>query len=572
MLQPGQIVGGKYRLDRVIGQGAFATVWAATSAPSGRPVAVKVLADAPARRPSTVARFLKEARICATSIHPAIVSVEDLGQTDEGVPYLVMELLEGHTLDQVLRVKGSLPWTMAVEILTQLLEGLAAAHGLGIIHRDIKPANIFLVDPTCPGPPVRLLDLGLARDLADDQRLTRTGQVVGTANYLPPETLLDQQPKGGTKSGDVFASGMVLFVSLTGRFPFLTNTGAATPAAEVFARAMFYKSGAALPGPTDVDPSIPRPVDLVVRRALALAPSQRYADAGAMLAALRAATQELLRPSSPEELSQNLAKTCLGTPSVVADLGLDALAAEEPEVEVSLGSFAPLAPSPTESEIWSPQPPEPWASPPSGQSSRPPVLPAGVVAPPGGNAPLPAPLAALPIMMVGSSPQPPPLDAGVGSGRGRGRGRESLPARSSAPGRPGGSSLPPRPTRPSWLRRSRIGLSLLGAGVGTVIGVLLLGAVAAWHFAGRPEPVEGAARPPATAPRVVEVPVRGLPAGAQVRLDGRPLSGAVIRGVEGSRVVLEVDAATYEPLRLELQLQDGAAVDLGGRLRPRRAP
>ena len=108
MTHQGQLVGGKYRLDRVIGQGSFATVWAAINTMIDREVALKILSDAPARKKSIVARFINEAKLCANAIHPVIVSVEDIGQTDEGIPYLVMELLEGNSLHQVLKERGSL--------------------------------------------------------------------------------------------------------------------------------------------------------------------------------------------------------------------------------------------------------------------------------------------------------------------------------------------------------------------------------------------------------------------------------------------------------------------------------
>lgn len=532
MLQPGQVIGGTYRLEGAIGHGAFATVWAASNTLTDQQVALKILADAPARRPTVVARFFKEARICATPIHPTVVTVKDMGQTDEGLPYLVMELLIGHTLDQLLRSKGSLPWAMCVEVMQHVLSGLSAAHQRDIIHRDIKPSNIFLVETACSGPPVRVLDLGLARDLSDDKRLTRTGQVVGTANYLSPETLLDEQPKGGTKSGDVFAAGMVMFVSLTGRFPFLTAAQAATPAAEVFARASFYKSRAPLPGPFDFDSTVPMPLDRVVRQALNVDCSQRYADAPDMLADLEKAAQEILPSSDREDFSESLAKTCLGLPSYLADADL----IQSGEAEV-VAPFAGLGLDCVQ-------------SPSLAKTS-----------------------AAFPIKMVGS-PVPPALDFGGEHGP-QDSPRPSASSRPSMPGRASGPSLPGS-SRPSWIRRSRVGLSLVGIAVGTLMGAMILGGIVVWRLMVK-QPAVIATQPTghastkinATIPRqLVEMELQGLPEGASVLLDDKRVEGTVIRGHAGSSSILAVESPLFEPLRFELTFAAGKSLDVAPRLRP----
>lgn len=533
MLQPGQVIGGTYRLERAIGYGAFATVWAATNTLTEQPVALKILADVPAKRPTVVARFFKEARICATPIHPTVVTVKDMGQTDEGIPYIAMELLIGHTLDQVLRAKGSLPWAMCVEVMQHVLAGLSAAHQRDIIHRDIKPSNIFLVETSCSGPPVRVLDLGLARDLADDKRLTRTGQVVGTANYLPPETLLDEQPKGGTKSGDVFAAGMVLFVALTGRFPFLTTGQAATPVAEVFARASFYKSRAPLPGPLDFDSTLPVSLDRVVRKALNVDRSQRYADAPNMLADLEKATQEILPGSDRGELTENLAQTCLGLPSNLADA--DLIESGEAEVVAPFeGLGFDCAPSPSLAKT----------------------------------------SVAYPIQVVGVSPVPPEIEVVGAQGphdspRPSASSRPSMPSRASAPSLPGSS-------RPSWIRRSPVGLSLVGIVVGTLMGAMILGGIVVWRLVVRPQAVivtqpsgHASTKAHATIPRpLVEMELQGVPEGASVRLDDQQIEGTAIRGPLGSRAVLFVESASYEPLRFELTFSPGKNLDVAAHLRP----
>ncbi len=442
MPELGQVIAGKYRLERILGQGAFATVWAAASIVLDRDVALKILAEGPARKRSTVERFIKEARICATPIHPTIVAVEDIGQTEQGLPYLVMELLEGRTLDDVLRKTGALPWSMVLELSRHLLEGLSAAHERNIIHRDIKPGNLFLMRDPNAGPPLRILDLGLARDLSsEDKRLTQTGQVVGTANYLPPETLLDEQPKGGTKAGDVFAVGMVMFAALTGRFPFLAGSAKSNPAAEVYARAKFYKSREPLPGPTDYDTSVPVALDKIVRRALAIDPSERFENCIAMCDALVGAMTEMTPCGTRDSLAETRIdyyrpemETCIET--------------EPPDVWAALFDFANI------------------------QSSGPPLVPQVATSP-------------RPVLSVNSSAAPPPEGAPLGG----------LPAASSPP-MPATmfSPAPPPPphearvtvhSRPSSKpskKKSKVVLILLGAVAGAILSVALLGAIVVWQL------------------------------------------------------------------------------------------
>jgi serine/threonine-protein kinase len=298
MVAPGHIIANKYRLDRLIGKGAFATVWAATNMLIDRQIALKVLHPQVAADPTAVARLLREAKIAAKSLHPTLVHVEDIGQTEKGLPFLVMEYLHGQSLATVLRYQGKLSCTVAAEILRQCLEGLAAAHQHDVIHRDIKPANVFVVSEARQGVPIRLLDLGLARDLSECNRLTQTGRLVGTANFLAPEILLAQVPEGGTKQADVFAMGMVFFLMLTRRLPFETDPPLATPAAEIIYRARYYQSGPVLPGPAQYEPNVPPAVDAFVRRALCLEPDKRYRDARHMVTEL---SKVVTPPSSKEK-------------------------------------------------------------------------------------------------------------------------------------------------------------------------------------------------------------------------------------------------------------------------------
>lgn len=287
----GQILAGKYRLERFLGSGGFASVWAARNIELDRAVALKILADNFARIPGAVERFSREARIASRYIHPTICRVEDVCRTDADVPFLVMELLEGSTLDELLSESGALGLTEALSVARLVIEGLAAAHDLGIIHRDVKPANIFLVREGFPGPRVRILDLGLAKDIADDGSLTRTGQLMGTPDFLAPEILLTSSREAWTPAVDVFAAGMLLYCMLTGRLPFEKRSSGPLEA-RLADRILAYSKGIPIRPPRDYAPSIPAEIDAFVQRSLALVPADRLSNAGEMLQALDQATAD----------------------------------------------------------------------------------------------------------------------------------------------------------------------------------------------------------------------------------------------------------------------------------------
>jgi serine/threonine protein kinase len=145
MASEGDLIAGKYRLERFIGSGGFASVWAARNEVIDRPLALKILSDTYARKAEIVTRFLREARIACRAIHPVVLRIEDVVQAESGAPFLVMELLEGHPLAVELKRRKVLSVAAAVTVMRHVLAGLAAVHGRGIIHRDVKPSNIFLM-------------------------------------------------------------------------------------------------------------------------------------------------------------------------------------------------------------------------------------------------------------------------------------------------------------------------------------------------------------------------------------------------------------------------------------------
>jgi serine/threonine-protein kinase len=204
------IAGGRYRVERVLGEGAMAKVLLAHDAELGREVAVKLLDEALAADPSFRARFAREARVAAGLSHPNIVTVFDVGEVD-GRPFIVMELVPGRTLEERLRRDGTLPANDVLAIARQVCAGLEHAHANGLVHRDLKPGNLIERDDGT----IKIADFGIARAL-EGTELTEAGTVVGTAAYLAPE-----QAEAGTvtPATDLFALGVVLYELLTGRQP-----------------------------------------------------------------------------------------------------------------------------------------------------------------------------------------------------------------------------------------------------------------------------------------------------------------------------------------------------------------
>ena len=297
MVAKGEILAEKYCLERFLGSGGFASVWAARNIDIDRPVALKILSENLARVPHVVTRFVREATIAARQIHETILRVEDIGKTRDDIPFLVMELLEGQTLSQEIKQRGAIPIMECVEICHLVLEGLATAHARGIIHRDIKPSNIFITSPTMVGPRVRILDLGLAKDLASGTGVTGSGQWMGTPDYLPPELFLADQWRELGPSGDVFAVGVSLFEMLTGRRPLDGLVPRGRSPSMLFKRIAYYESHTELPRALDVVTGVPPELDSVLRRALAVEPTRRYADAGEMLDALDRALMSVQQAS-----------------------------------------------------------------------------------------------------------------------------------------------------------------------------------------------------------------------------------------------------------------------------------
>lgn len=211
----GKLLDGRYRVLHLIGVGGMSTVYKGLRVPIEREVAIKVLSADCLRVPTTKERFAREARVANRISHRNVLEVDDIGETEDGLPYQVMEFLYGETLFQRMQ-RGKVPLPELLEITLQVCSGLAAAHDLGIVHRDLTPSNIFLVSrrgsTSGTGPDVRILDFGIAF-VKTEERLTLPGQIVGTPAYVAPEIVTNSELSGAV---DIYSLGAVLYEAVSG--------------------------------------------------------------------------------------------------------------------------------------------------------------------------------------------------------------------------------------------------------------------------------------------------------------------------------------------------------------------
>jgi CheY-like chemotaxis protein len=220
---PGTVLGGRYRLDSLIGGGSFGTVFRARHLELDREVAVKVLVTSAGTDPEALARFRREGASACRVQHPNAVAVLDFGVNQGGVAYLVMELLRGHSLEKELEETAQLTPRRCAEVVVPVCAALAAAHAAGVVHRDIKPSNVFL-HQTPQGEMPTILDFGIAKmwgEAAIGQSLTVDGSLLGTPAYMAPERF--RRGPYGAKS-DIYSVGVMLYEMLSGRLPFIPSS------------------------------------------------------------------------------------------------------------------------------------------------------------------------------------------------------------------------------------------------------------------------------------------------------------------------------------------------------------
>ena len=263
-----RLLGGRYRLEAKLGSGGMGIVFRATDLTMKRSVAVKLIrgVDGVALDEEVAGRFLREAKNTARVQHENIIDVYDLGRSDQGDMFFVMELLEGESLSTKIRRDGKMPPAVSVNIARQMCAALHVAHAAGIIHRDLKPANVMLIERGGQSDYVKVLDFGVAKSYTPDQQtqLTHTGMLVGTVEYMAPEQIMGRVVDGRT---DIYSLGIVMYRMLTGKPPFRDGGVPALIHAHlnVFPKPM-----------TDTAPEIPGALDRVILRCLAKQPEQRY--------------------------------------------------------------------------------------------------------------------------------------------------------------------------------------------------------------------------------------------------------------------------------------------------------
>ncbi len=218
----GEILAGRYQVEKIIARGGMGIVVAAKHIQLGQRVAIKVLFHQSGNAAQSVARFLTEAKASALLKSEHVVKVSDVGTLDSGAPFMVMELLEGADLATVLEQEGKLPAPIAVDFVLQAIEGLAAAHAANIVHRDLKPGNIFRSSRGDGSTIIKVLDFGVSKATSSDVRtegtVTTTDAVFGSPLYMSPEQM--QSATRVDARSDIWSLGVVLFELLTGRLPF----------------------------------------------------------------------------------------------------------------------------------------------------------------------------------------------------------------------------------------------------------------------------------------------------------------------------------------------------------------
>jgi len=288
---PGRVVDDKYRIRRVIGRGGMSVVVEADHLLLGHKVAIKFLRTDVARALAAEPRFFREARLAARLMSKHTCRVSDIGVWESG-PYLVLELLEGRTLNQELRERKVLPVAEACEIILQACDALAEAHALGIVHRDVKPGNFFL----CANPEhqlhVKVLDFGVAK--IPEAVVTRNGEgsltdgntLIGTPSYISPEQL--QNSKVVDSRSDIWALGVILYEMLAGHPPFR----------DAWVPRMLVKIAKEPHVPiSEIRPGLPEEISHIIERCLSKNPSERYgsaADLGLALSDMAPPSEEIL--------------------------------------------------------------------------------------------------------------------------------------------------------------------------------------------------------------------------------------------------------------------------------------
>ncbi|MEM7482357.1 MAG: protein kinase [Acidobacteriota bacterium] len=314
-IEPGVVVAGKYRLESLLGSGTFGSVFRARHLDLDTDVALKVLRTGLASDTESLRRFRQEGAAACRLKHPNAVAVHDFAVTETGVAYLVMELLEGCSLDREIGAGRALSPRRCAELMVPICHALAEAHEAGMVHRDIKPANIFL-HLEKGREVVKVLDFGIAKLMGEtvtSQQLTQDGMLLGTPTYMAPERLENQDYDGRS---DVYSLGVMLFQMLTGKLPFVAKKG------DLMALMMLHIK-APIPSIREHRPDLSEELAELVSRSLAKAAAERP-DAAGLARELASAVGIVQSPPEPEAPRRKATgKSPLGEPQNTDELLAD---------------------------------------------------------------------------------------------------------------------------------------------------------------------------------------------------------------------------------------------------------
>jgi serine/threonine-protein kinase len=292
----GETLDGRYFVKEKLGEGGMGVVFAARHAVIERPLAIKVLKREATRDAATIQRFVQEAKASSRIGHPNIVEVTDFGTTPEGLTYSVMELVDGTTLAKTIKASAPFPPERAVRIASQIARALGAAHTKGIVHRDLKPENVFLIDRDGRPDFVKIVDFGIAKVQPlpgsageGGPRLTRTGSVFGTPEYMAPEQAAGRSDTD--QRVDIYALGTILYEMIVGKVPHKGGSMVRTIAMQMLDP---------IKPPREVNPEVPISPQFegIIMKALAKNRDERFQTMAELLAALESVSHELQNPAA----------------------------------------------------------------------------------------------------------------------------------------------------------------------------------------------------------------------------------------------------------------------------------
>jgi serine/threonine-protein kinase len=275
-VSPGDLLAGKFRVERVLGAGGMGVVVVARHTQLDQRVAIKFLLQEVLSNPEAVGRFAREAKAAAVIKSEHVARVIDVSTLENGAPYIVMEYLEGKDLSALLEEHGPLPPWDAVDYVLQALEALCEAHLAGIIHRDLKPANMFLTHRADGSPLIKILDFGISKiNAPGEQAMTQTASMLGSPLYMAPEQM--RASKAVDQRADIWSMGVILYQLMTGDTPFMSES------LPMLVSSVMYEPA---PPPSRRRQGIPPGLDAVVLRCIEKEPEKRFQNVGELAVAL----------------------------------------------------------------------------------------------------------------------------------------------------------------------------------------------------------------------------------------------------------------------------------------------